>query len=288
MPDLSEKEMLVSLTIQVWTARKHDRRISEEVATTHGAAADVGRYNKILIAKEHLSKISKIVSDARSHHYENTLPWRDDGYRILPAGNYFEYCDQQRANRDRFNAAVAEFVADYPAMIEEARDRLNGLYDPMDYPDPDKIGRKFGADICVLPLPAGVDFRVDLSEAETQRVRADIERRTQDAAQAAMRDLWQRLYNTVNRIAERLTKYSREGGKVENPFRDTLITNLRDLVELLPRLNFTADPRLDAMRQRLTEELCQADAQTLRDDADIRRDTAAAAARILDDMAGYC
>ena len=288
MPDLSEKAMLVALNIGVWTARKHDRHISEEVATTHGAAADAGWYNKILIDRRHFKKINSVVAEARGHHYNNTLPWRDDGYRILPAANYFEYCEQQRANRDRFNAAVSEFITGYPDMVEEARDRLNGLYDPTDYPEPKRIIDKFGADICVLPLPAGADFRVDLSEAETQRVRADIERRTQEAAQAAVRDLWQRLYDTVLPVAEKLAAYSRDSGRAENPFRDTLITNLRDLVDLLPRLNFTGDPQLDAMRQRLSDELCQIEPQTLRKNADMRRDTAAAAARILEDMASYC
>ena len=288
MPDLSEKAMIVALNIGVWTARKHDRRISEEVATTHGAAADAGRYNKTLIDRRHFAKIDKVVRDARAHHYENTLPWLDDGYRILPADNYFEYCDQQRAHRDRFNAAVSEFIAGYPNMVEEARDRLNGLYDPKDYPEPQRIIDKFGADICVLPLPAGADFRVNLSEAETQRVRADIERRTQDAAQAAIRDLWQRIYDTVQPVAEKLAAFSRDSGRTENPFRNSMITNLRELVDLLPRLNFTGDPQLDAMRQRLSDELCQTEPKTLRKNAKIRRDTAAAAAKILDDMAGYC
>ena len=288
MPELSEKAMLVSLNIGVWTARKHDRRISEEVASTHGAAQDAGRYNKVLIDRRHFQRIDKIVRDARAHHYANTLPWLDDGYRILPAANYFEYCGQQRASRDQFNAAVAEFVAAYPAMIEEARGLLNGLYDPNDYPDQNRISRKFGADILVMPLPAGADFRVDLSEAETERVRADIEQRTQDATQAAVRDLWQRIYSTVQPVAEKLAAFSRDSGRTENPFRNSVITNLRELVDLLPRLNFTGDPQLAAMHQRLNDELCQAPPETLRNNDDIRRETAEAAAKILDDMAGYC
>lgn len=286
--DLTEKAMLVALNISQWTARKYDRRVSEEVASDYGTTTEAGRYNKVLIAKGALKSINQIVGAARSHHYTNTLPWRDDGYRMLPTGNYWQYCEDQRAFRDQFDRAVNEFVASYPGYINAARDTLQGLFDQLDYPLPDDIGRRFRFETVVMPMPDSADFRVSLARDEVAQIRDEIERRTAEAAEAAIGDLWQRIHDTVRHMAARLRMYRVTDDGVEHPFRDSMVTNLRALVDLLPRLNFTGDSRLAAMCQRLNDELCPHEPDDLREDEGLRSDTAKAAERILADMAGYC
>jgi len=78
-PSLSSRAMLCTLSISTWSARKHDREASEEIATRHGAQADAGRYHKVLLPKEAFAEINKIVGDARREHYFMTLPWDDNG-----------------------------------------------------------------------------------------------------------------------------------------------------------------------------------------------------------------
>jgi hypothetical protein len=46
-PFLSSRAMLCSLSISMWSARKHDREASEEIAERRGAQADAGRYHKV-------------------------------------------------------------------------------------------------------------------------------------------------------------------------------------------------------------------------------------------------
>src|SRR6516225_6121348 len=82
-PSLSSRAMLCSLSISMWSARKHDPEASEEIAQRHGAQADAGRYHKVLLPKAALAEIRKIVSEARQEHYFMTLPWDDNGYRVL-------------------------------------------------------------------------------------------------------------------------------------------------------------------------------------------------------------
>jgi len=84
-PSLSSRAMLCSLSISMWSARKHDPDASQEIAQRHGAQADAGRYHKVLLPKEALAEVQKIVSDARQEHYFMTLPWDDNGYRGLPS-----------------------------------------------------------------------------------------------------------------------------------------------------------------------------------------------------------
>ncbi len=46
-PSLSSRAMLCSLSISMWSARKHDPEASEEIAQRHGAQPDAGRYHKV-------------------------------------------------------------------------------------------------------------------------------------------------------------------------------------------------------------------------------------------------
>lgn len=288
MTTLTDRAMLAGLTISLWSARKHDRRVSDQIARAHDADSDAGRYHKTLIAKEALQEIAKIANEARGHHYTNTLPWADNGARILPADNYFDYTRAQRDYREKFQGAVARFRDNYPHYVTDARQRLRKLFRDDDYPTAAEMVTKFAFEIAFTPIPASEDFRVALGDLEETRIRADIERRLSAATEAAMRDLWERVYKAVSHMRDRLRLYEiSPSGKVQNPFRDTLVENLRDLAELLPKLNVTGDPRLDDLRQRLTKSLCVHDAQSLRDSDALRRETARTADDILADMAGY-
>ena len=46
---ITEKAMLAAVHISIWTAVKHDRKVSREVADQHGAHQGAGRYNKQLL-----------------------------------------------------------------------------------------------------------------------------------------------------------------------------------------------------------------------------------------------
>jgi hypothetical protein len=50
-PSLSSRAMLCSLSISMWSARKHDPEASQEIAQRHGAQADAGRYHKALFRR---------------------------------------------------------------------------------------------------------------------------------------------------------------------------------------------------------------------------------------------
>ena len=78
-PSLSSRAMLCSPCISMWSARKHDPDAPQEIAQRHGAQADAGRFHEVLLPKEALAEIQKIVSEARQEHYFMTLPWDDNG-----------------------------------------------------------------------------------------------------------------------------------------------------------------------------------------------------------------
>jgi hypothetical protein len=276
---LNEKAMLVYLNISFWTARKYDKRISQEIEDQYNAD-DAGRYNKILIAKEYLSNIQKIISAARTFHYENTLPWSDQGGRLLPSANYFDYVKDIQSFKDDFEREVANFLKVYPSLKDEARQRLNGMFDEKDYPDVYTLETKFAIKSMILPVPEADDFRVKITDDEVNSIKDVIEQQVKDSTEAAMNDLWQRLFKVVSHMSERLKD-------PDNKFKNTLVENIEGLCELLPKLNITNDPKLNEAVQEIKTKLTANDSQTLRDNDVARSNTAAEAQKIMNKMRHY-
>jgi hypothetical protein len=288
MTTVTEKAMLASQSIKRWGASKHDKEITAQVAIDNAMAAEWGRYSKRLVAKESLEKISEIATRARHHHYENTLPWLDDGARILPSANYFDYMQAQNEFKRSFEDAVSDFISVYPSLIANAKAQLGAAFKSDDYPGANEIAGKFGMTIGIIPLPDGSDFRVKLGEAEEERIREAIEARTNEAVDNAMTSLWQGIHDHVSHMAERLRAYDPTAkGKDAGLFRDSLVTNLRELVTVLPKMNITGSNSLETFRDRIEQELCQFDAPALRDDAKLRDATAAKAEAILAEVSDF-
>jgi hypothetical protein len=121
--DITEKAMLASLQISQWSARKHDKRVSEEVDQRYNGN-NAGRFNKMLATKESLKEIQAAVGAARTFHMEQTLPWGERGERLLPSKNYGQYSKTMRIYKQDFDQAVQAFVADYHSVIFEAKKTL--------------------------------------------------------------------------------------------------------------------------------------------------------------------
>ena len=285
-PKLSERTLLASLTIRAWSARKLDRKVTDEVNKGKGAAADAGRYNKALIAREGLEKIQKLADAARGKHYDMTLPWLDDGSRILNVTAFDEYTAFMRSRKEAYERAVADFVQAYPGYVEAARARLGEMFNAKDYPPAELIAPRFGFDFALMPVADSDDFRAAVGEEQAAIIKADIERRTQEAVAKAMRSAWERVAEKVGRMAERLSAYkpATKDNKAENIFRDSLVENVRDLAKLLPSLNITGDPAMSRIAERLQSDLCRFNAGDLRESDAARQMTAQKAAAILEDV----
>ncbi len=67
-----------------------------------------------------------------------------------------------------------------------------------------------------------------------------------------------------------LAKSEADGKKI---FRDTLVTNVLDMVELLTVCNVTGDSQMESARMKLEDALRGVNADALREDAHLRSET---------------
>jgi len=284
---IQNSAMLVDLNISVWTGRKMDKKVSDEIDAAKNTKARGGNYHKHLLAgTQKLDGLQKLVSAIRIWHYTNTLPWSDGGSRLLPMTNFFEYKKRLNDFEQQYNDAVAEFLTDYPTLVTAAAFQLGDLFDAGEYPDVEKLKDKFRFRYVFMPVPEAGDFRVDVNEAGKKELQEQYEKFYSTKLGEAMQDAWTRLHECVKHMSEKLAdaatpRQTKDGLNHTQIFRDSLIDNANELCDLLTKLNVTADPKLEQARQELERVLNGKTADALRNSDDLRRDTKAKVDEIL-------
>jgi len=265
--NIKDHAMLASLNLKVWTARKYDKAASDAVATVYSVTTKAGRYNKNLLPQgsKQYEVILTIMGEARNAFYHYTLPWTQDGARILPATAFMDFTDSMNKHEAAFSPAVAQFIQEFPMMVTNAQHNLGTLFKPQDYPA--DIADRFGFKVSIFPLPDAGDFRVGLNVEEVQDIRDSITANVQEAVKDAMQELYQRLFDTVAHMADCLS----DADKI---FRDSLVDNLVRVCKVLPKLNLTNDVRLHDLHKEVTQHLLGHSPKDLRTDKVLRKQVA--------------
>ena len=100
-----------------------------------------------------------------------------------------------------------------------------------------------------------------LASDDTDRVKRDIESQIEERLHDAVGDLYRRLGEAVERVLERLQED--ENGK-PMVFRDSMISNIRDLVDVVPRLNIFGDGQLAQLCEQVKDKIAGVEPDALR------------------------
>lgn len=277
---LHNKAMLAKVSVHGWSGKKFDQKVTAEINQQHQASDNAGRYNKQLVPKSALQPIKTIEGKIRKTHIEQTLPWRDDGFRILPSANYLDYQQIIGDLLGEYHAACDKFCENYHEYVNAGRAELNGMFCENDYPLAEEIRTKFDCSMDVYPIPNTSDFRVEgVDQQELEEHKAKLAKDTALAEIGAQNEIWRRLFIQVSDIAERMAD-------PDKAFKNVLIENLSKICDLAPRLNLQQDPELDGIAKEAKAKLCK-DPDALRKVKPIREHVAQQAADIVDRMSAY-
>lgn len=271
--------MTVNLQIRMWSGYRLDKAASRTVTTEANADSDVARVNKLLVPKELLSPVQQIVGAARQHLYDNTLPWKDQGDRLLTRKAFPKFIDEHSDYVDRFEAAVEKLIEQYPAAKEAASFRMGTLFNANDYPRVSDLRHRFSLKLEIDSVTEASDFRVKMDKETLADIRADITDAFNERMRNAAMDIWNRLSTTLGHFHERMSEK-------DPKFRIQTVKNLEEAVEILPLLNFNDDPQLDQIIKDIKHSLLGHTAKELRENDKLRKGIANEAERIVEDMAG--
>ena len=286
--NLNSDAMLVSLRINAWSGRLYDRKASDLVAAQHEAIASAGRYNKRLLPKDAFAALTSTISQARSTHFAQTLPWDDQGNRLLTVANYEHYTSLLDALREKMVRERTRFIEHYSENIARARLDLGKLFRIEDYPTAEVLRDRFGIRYRITPVPEAEHFIAKLAAEDSERVKRDIESRIRERLDVAVADLYHRLGEAIARVSERL-RDDEEGKPLV--FRNSMIENIRELVDIAPRLNVFGDDRLAGLCEQVRQKIAEVEPDALRPSrnfdpvarARVKRDADA----LMEQFAGY-
>jgi hypothetical protein len=265
---IASSAMLVELSISTWTARKLDKKVSTQVDNDNGAKTKVVNANKNLMAGTGvLENLVKYAANARAWHLSQTLPWTDNGSRLLPMSNFINYKEQLGKLESNYDALVDKFIVAYPTLVNAAAFQLGTLFDRNEYPDESLLKRKFKFAYSFFPVPTAGDFRIDINEEAKAEIMANCNTAYEDRLNNAMREAWGRLHECLSRMSERLTDNADGSRKI---FRDSLVDNGVELVSMLKHLNITQDPKLEQARRELESAIGHHSLDSLRDNSNAR------------------
>ena len=264
---IGNNAMLVDLNISMWTGRKMDRKVSEEIDASKSTKARAGNYHKKLLAgSDKLEKVQKIATAVRTWNYQQTLPWSDGGSRLLPMKSFFDYKATLNNYENQYNLAVDEFLQEYPQLVSSSAFTLGELFDRGEYPEAEDLRNKFRFKYVFCPVPDAGDFRIDVEEEAKSELQEQYKSYYEEKLNSAMKDAWDRLHETLTHMSSRLD-YTDENKKL---FYASTITNATELCGMLSNLNVTNDPKLEEARQKLEKALSGVDVDAVRESEAIR------------------
>ena len=272
IPTISSSTMLVELYLSGWSARKMDRKASNEVAANNNAERGVARVHKDLLGKcEELSAIQKFDAGLRVLHYKYTLPWSDtSGSRLLSTkafDSYTKLMSTVLAERDNL---VDKFIRVYSWKMADARIALGNLFDSSEYPDEITVRSKFGHSLKYLPIPDSGNWLLDMDTERSRMLQEQCMKTIEERVHTAMADVWGRLHDSLAHMSERLDYV---GDTDKKTFRDSLVDNVVEVIDVLKLCNVTNDPQLDEMRERLEHTMTRVTPEGLRTNHGLRIQT---------------
>jgi hypothetical protein len=265
--------MMVDLNIAIYSGRKQDRGTQAEVTTAKGSnskkAASV--YKNLFAECKELDAVTKFQARARAEHYRLTLPWSDQGTRLLPTAALLEYQKIMGRHKIEFDRLVGEFLDKYDTLVAAAAFQLGTLFDRAEYPSRHLVAKRFRMETSFTPLPTAGDFRLDIESTVQRELIAQYEQRIEAQLAAANQDSWTRLHDALSRLSDRLTVEETEDGKIKKRvFHDTMVTGALELCDLLTVMNVTKDPALEKARRKLEDVLSGVTPKELREEDSTR------------------
>lgn len=255
LKEIAARIQVVTLNQGVWSPVVTNRNESAKVNAAHHAV-DLAKVLVTLTHSPTLIAINTLKRETYQRHIALTRPSIIDGMRIVRTGFAPQHAAAVKYASDRLDELVDAFALEYVDEKRTAPARMNGLYNPADWPEVSEIRKRFYIQVRYMPCPVDGAWSDWLAE-------------TCVAAEAELADQF-------TAALRRLIINCKGDGRLYA----TTFTNLKELVELLPATNITELPALDTIAPQLAE-LGALDAETLRTNTQARREAAAKAERLL-------
>jgi hypothetical protein len=272
--NLSKDAVLIRLTVGCWNGIRAAREVSEEMARRHGEGTVKASVQ--LLRDADRKPLQKTAAAIRSFFYSRSLPFEDGGWRIIRVDRIVVTVRDIWSMIREYDIQVADWTERYRETKKACREKLCDLFDFVRFPSKEELLSLYHASYQIRPIATADMFDLPgVPEWSVGTMRNSLRLHQSHQIQAAQADIIARLRAAVENMATRLGK---DGGL----FRDSLISNIKELCDTLPDLNLTRDAHLDMMISATKKTLCDYNPEQLRVDGETRKEAARMATRIVE------
>lgn len=264
--NIGSSAMLSTLSFGSPPVRVMDKNASEKVADEAGAKRDRAKLYKVLISKEHAKVFSVPRGQARLTWYELTLPMTLDRQRIVPAQNVAKLVQAMEEAERKYFAGAELFMSKMVEISTENRIELGDWYSQAeDSRLQQEMRSKFKFRFALLPLPdlSKLGLVNGLTEEQARHIKMNAEKEMEDVFRTATHDIFNRVQLCLGGFLDRMEDS-------DNTFKEVTVTRISDLCKEISVLNFTNDPRVEAIRLALENKLAKIVPSSMRDDKHFR------------------
>lgn len=200
-----------------------------------------------------LIKVHKMLLDSKAMLAVRSVKWEVGGYldsvclpfpglrgaRLAPKTMIAEITAELDALHAKWDAAVNEFVAAYPGLLEKAEQQLGPEFNRLDYPKPKLVRAKFGFEFNFTNFGVPGELK-EISKEIFRNESKKAQRVMRDAATEGMVMLRQTLAEMVNRLADSLSDEPTPAGK-RRGLHKTTVDKLNGFLDRFSKMNVVGD-----------------------------------------------
>lgn len=284
---LSDKCMLVKLTIKRAALTKRDQYLTDKIQMQEGDASLTVLTKLFRDKSSPINQIMQAVNEVYAYHRKHTLPYVDAGPRILPSDNYMDYTAEMKHLITKVDNLLNQWMPSYDLLVAQDVMYRNaghaaGRATKDDYPDAEKFAQAMSVEYRFQPMPDSRHFLFDLSDEDM----AAFDAAEQEAVATANADTVARMLKPLHSLVERLKEY--QGQKGER-FHNSLIQNVIEGCDLAQKLsiNPTSELTNEISSLRAAAQACLADVEVIKGSANARASAKARLEEVAKRMAAF-
>jgi hypothetical protein len=267
---LATSAVLVSLDVNVWSATKQDRAISNEVTTAKNADESAGRYVKNLLANH--PKHKAIVNYRQTIYnwlQRRTYRW-NNSQDLLPVIDLPKFKQEYNEHNLAFLTMIDSFIVDYDSIVSNMAFKQGDMFNRNDYPSAEQVRSKFGLQLFVSEVPTN-DFRCNIAQDIVDDLKTTFELQTQNIIGSIQLEQSKRFIEVMESISHccGVDDVGNDKTKKRKIYEST-IQKAKDYCETFKGFNLSNDGDLEQARASLEKALHGVSAEDIRESDAIR------------------
>jgi len=292
---LKETTILACVSTRALGLERTDNTASAKVVEDNQAVNKAAKVKvNRLAGADHIHKaIVSLQSEASSILRRRSQPFgEEEKWRMLPNAFFEKLIGELAPVKQKHDALLDKLAAEGQSILDAAQKNV-GTFD-VRLPSLDELVNAYELTTEFRPIPESANFK-GLNSNTIDKLREMHDQRLVAAVATAERNTLERFIDPVERFVDRMKAYDERIKKLANDpdskdktgiFRDTVITNIQELGEMVGAFNISGDPRLTQLGNQI-RELQGIQPKQLRESELVRTEATARMQEIANNLKGW-